>query len=692
LGFWYTIAKFNSSFGTLSPNSIVHISGATDPLTITGLGSKSEANILTINGSGVVGTRNDVFVSATISDNNITLSDSNGGDDVLAVSAITEVTYSDWGLAGSAFNVSAPAVELPFITGGTYNGTPGQAGELVLEVNGDSSESNITITGFSGSDTFSTGGTFSNGTLTIDLNNGSDYDVTGLWTDIPNSALVNDSVTLGSTEVQLGATATTIAGLVSVTSTDFVGDLTGNASTADAWSSSMTLTLGTDLTGNVSFDGSAGVTLDATIANDAVTTVKIADNNVTNAKLANDSVTLGSTEIVLGAAATTEIAGLTSVSATTFTGALVGNASSATVLETGRDFSISGDITANAISFNGSGNVALSATIDNDAVTTDKILNGAVTNAKLANSGFNTSGTTGTGSISLGGDIKFISTDGSVSIADNGSGEFDIEVVDSVDTKITGGTYTDATGTLVLRDNDDNDITIEGKWNHLESASIADNVIEFTSNTGETSSVTVKAMTGGTFDLASGVITAEGSDSPSNISLGTDFVTGVTESNNVISFIKNGGTSAVVGTIDAITGVTYNSDWDIALAGTGTIGTTPVELPFITGGTYSNGTLTLVTNNGLETIAGITGFKTDDTYLTGVTVGAGTGSVDFELNDAGEDFTASGFNFVTSGDSGTSTINLQGSLEIVGLDGITTSDNGSGQISIDLDEQLQHSQ
>ena len=51
-------------------------------------------------------------------------------------------------------------------------------------------------------------------------------------TSIPNAALVNSSVTIGSTSVALGATVTTFAGLVSVTSTTFVGDLTGNASTA----------------------------------------------------------------------------------------------------------------------------------------------------------------------------------------------------------------------------------------------------------------------------------------------------------------------------------------------------------------------------------------------------------------------------------------------------------------------------
>jgi hypothetical protein len=51
-------------------------------------------------------------------------------------------------------------------------------------------------------------------------------------TSIPNGALVNSNVTIGSTAVALGATVTTFAGLTSVTSTTFVGALSGNASTA----------------------------------------------------------------------------------------------------------------------------------------------------------------------------------------------------------------------------------------------------------------------------------------------------------------------------------------------------------------------------------------------------------------------------------------------------------------------------
>ena len=48
---------------------------------------------------------------------------------------------------------------------------------------------------------------------------------------IPNAGLTNSKVTVGTTDINLGSSATTIAGLTSVTSTGFTGALTGNAST-----------------------------------------------------------------------------------------------------------------------------------------------------------------------------------------------------------------------------------------------------------------------------------------------------------------------------------------------------------------------------------------------------------------------------------------------------------------------------
>jgi hypothetical protein len=50
----------------------------------------------------------------------------------------------------------------------------------------------------------------------------------------------------------------------------FIGNLTGNAATASKWATARTITLGGDLTGNVSIDGSANVTLTATIAANSV--------------------------------------------------------------------------------------------------------------------------------------------------------------------------------------------------------------------------------------------------------------------------------------------------------------------------------------------------------------------------------------------------------------------------------------
>lgn len=56
----------------------------------------------------------------------------------------------------------------------------------------------------------------------------------------------------------------------------------------------------------------------------------------------------------------------------------------ATTLKNSRSFSLSGDVSATAVSFNGSGDVELTTTINNDAVTTDKIKDANVTTAKLA--------------------------------------------------------------------------------------------------------------------------------------------------------------------------------------------------------------------------------------------------------------------------------------------------------------------
>lgn len=71
------------------------------------------------------------------------------------------------------------------------------------------------------------------GDLGVASFNATEFTATNGWISlaaggIGNSRLVNSSVTIGSTGISLGSTVTTIAGLGSVTSTSFTGNLTGN--------------------------------------------------------------------------------------------------------------------------------------------------------------------------------------------------------------------------------------------------------------------------------------------------------------------------------------------------------------------------------------------------------------------------------------------------------------------------------
>ena len=142
------------------------------------------------------------------------------------------------------------------------------------------------------------------------------------------------------------------------------GSATVTANTTNA------LTIGTGLSGT-SFNGGSAVTIaiDSTVATLSGTqtltnkTISGSSNtlsNIPNSALTNSSVTIGSTAISLGGTATT-IAGLTSVTSTGFTGALTGNASTATTLQTAR--------TINTVSFNGSANIVVEPYVESDEST-----------------------------------------------------------------------------------------------------------------------------------------------------------------------------------------------------------------------------------------------------------------------------------------------------------------------------------
>jgi len=445
----------NHGFGVLVPTNLVDISGSTStPLRVRGLAAGTEGRILATNTNGVVSYRDDVLVSGSISDNVVTLTDVDSATTNLTIQAVTAVTYNNaWDIAlGGTGTIGSSPINLPFITSGSYSN-----GTITLSINGGL-ESDITITGIDGTDTFVTGGTYtqSTGVIEVTRNDGTSVPLVGNVNLIETGAIADNVITL--TDNLGSATVLTVNAIDDITYDNSFGLTVGGTGTIsssfelpfitggtlDIPTGDLTLSMNGGLESNITISGFAtsasdtfvtGATFSsgtATLTRNDGNTVDIAGiwTSIPNSALANDSVTVGSTEIDLGATSTT-LAGLTSVTSTTFVGGLTGNADTATALASGQNFSISGDITASAISFDGTGAVALSASIDNDAVVTDKILNGNVTNAKLANSAFTTSGDgagSSNNSTSLGGTLAFTSADNSAEIVANGAGAIDFSV------------------------------------------------------------------------------------------------------------------------------------------------------------------------------------------------------------------------------------------------------------------------
>lgn len=179
---------------------------------------------------------------------------------------------------------------------------------------------------------------------------------------IPNSALSNNSITINGTSVALGGTRTLDTDAVSEGSTNLYFTNTRARGAVSA-------TAGTGL----SYNSTTGAFSLASIPNSSLT---------------NTTVTIGTTGIALGATSTT-LAGLTSVTSTAFTGALSGNATTATTLQNAR--------TINGVSFDGSANVTVhtagtgisvsGATVSIDTATTvDKTTAQTLTNKSLSDS------------------------------------------------------------------------------------------------------------------------------------------------------------------------------------------------------------------------------------------------------------------------------------------------------------------
>ena len=141
-----------------------------------------------------------------------------------------------------------------------------------------------------------------------------------------------------------------------VTASGFVGNITGNVTG--------------DVTGNVTGDVTGTATTATNLADGAnITTGTISNDRLPNLITSDINSSGVSTFTTLKLGSNIEMSGASGIiTATSFSGpisgAVTGNADTATALETARDFSVSGDVaTASAVSFDGTGNVDLAVTL-----------------------------------------------------------------------------------------------------------------------------------------------------------------------------------------------------------------------------------------------------------------------------------------------------------------------------------------
>ena len=238
---------------------------------------------------------------------------------------------------------------------------------------------------------------------------------------IPNSKLANSSLTVGSTSIALGATASTIAGLTSLTATTLYSGVADAANSISIAS------------GNIIFEGSTANGYETTLtATDATADRTLTLPNETGTLLTTastitptvNSLTIGSTSIALGATAAT-IAGLTSITATTLYAGVDGAANAVSIGTSGLVFEGSGvdgyETTVNvvnatadrAINFpDAAGTVALLTSLSVAAGSgltynsgTGAFSTSSIPNAQLQNSTI----TLGSSSVALGSTLSTIS-------------------------------------------------------------------------------------------------------------------------------------------------------------------------------------------------------------------------------------------------------------------------------------------
>jgi hypothetical protein len=280
-----------------------------------------------------------------------------------------------------------------------------------------------------------------------------DYDDEGDTLTISNTGVLTLSGTNNEVTVSASAGDVTI-GLPDTIYADVVGDLTGNADTATALETARVISLGGDLSGSASFDGTQNITIEAFVdSNSAVSSITGTANEV------EVSASVGAVTLSLPETIFVDVQG-------NVTGDLTGNADTASALETARTIALSGDLSGSA-SFDGTEGITIDATIQPDSVALGTDTTGDYVAGAVAGDGINVSGSGGEGSnltISNTGVLSVSGTNNEVTVSAS-AGNVTIGLPDDVT----------VAGSLTV----DGNLVVSGSTTYLnvETIEVEDNII-----------------------------------------------------------------------------------------------------------------------------------------------------------------------------------------------------------------------
>lgn len=248
----------------------------------------------------------------------------------------------------------------------------------------------------------------------IEVERGTSPNVQLRWNENTDSwELTEDGTTFKNISVGQDV-ETTSSVIFAHVSADVTGDLTGNADTASTLQTARTIELSGDVTGSVSFDGSGNVNIVTSVEPDSVVLGTDTTGNYMVDAVAGTGVTIthtpgeGSTaSVAIGQdVATTASVTFSHVSAD-FTGALTGNADTATTLETARTINLAGDLSG-SVSFDGSSDVTITAEVQPNSIALGTDTTGNFVSDVVGGTGVSvthTPGESSSASIAIGQDV-----------------------------------------------------------------------------------------------------------------------------------------------------------------------------------------------------------------------------------------------------------------------------------------------